>query len=223
MKNMRIKSWIYKTVASLAFAGMALVSANNVQALQFTYASEVGSFINFDGAAHFNFTPAVNSFKVTSGTAANFLGDISGTYTIGAITTVGGVSSAPVTGTGTFVIHDPVGPNNFSATLVWINIAQFGTGGTLNVNGTANLTAISYSGSNSDLLAIKNAVGSANTLTFQFVPAVLLADLKSTGTHATSFSGSVGTVPDGGTTVALLGFALAGMGLLRWTMKAAKA
>jgi hypothetical protein len=190
------------------------------QAVTFDYASSVGAKINFDGANHFSFSPGLGNFSVSDGTAAGLSGEITGTYTIGAITTSGGVSSAAVTGSGTYVIHD--GVNTFSATLTWVNIQQSGTGSTLNVSGTANLTAITYSGSNADLLAIKNASAAANTLTFQFVPAVSLSDLAGNGTHSTSFSGTVGTLPDGGTTVALLGFALVGVAGLRRTLKAVK-
>jgi VPDSG-CTERM motif len=220
MKKMNLRSWISKTAASLALAGLGLISANDAKAVTFAYSSAIGAFINFDGASHFSFSPSTGNFNVTSGTASGLAGEITGTYTIGTITTSGSTSSAPVTGTGTFVIHD--GVNTFSSTLVWVDVSQTGTGGTLNVTGAANLTAITYGGSNADLLALKNAGAAANTLTFQFVPAVTLADLKSSGTHSTSFSGTVGSVPDGGTTVAMLGFALLGVASLRRTIKAVK-
>jgi len=222
MKKMNLRSWISKTTASLALAGLGLIAANNANAVSFAYSSAVGALINFDGASHFSFSPVVANFNVTSGTASGLTGEVTGTYTIGTITTSGSTSTAPVSGTGTFVIHD--GVNIFSATLVWVDVSQTGTGGTLNVTGAANLTAITYTGANADLLALKNAGAAANTLTFQFVPAISLADLKSgTGAHSTSFSGTVASVvPDGGTTVAMLGFALLGVAGVRRTIKAVK-
>ena len=158
---------------------------------------------------------------VTSGTASGLMGEMTGTFTIGTITTIGGVSSASVSGSGTFVIHD--GVNTLSATLTWVDITQNGTGDNLNITGTVNLTGITYGGSNADLVALRNAGNGANVLTFQFVPAVTLATLRNgPGPNSTSFSGTVATLPDGGTTVALLGLALTGLEGLRRRMKKAK-
>jgi hypothetical protein len=191
-------------ILSLLVITLCFSAVTNVSALVITYSSEVNSFIDFDGAGNFNFTPSANSFHITSGTAAGLLGDMSGTFSIGAITTSGGMSTAPVTGTGTFVIHD--GSSDLTGTLVWVSIGQLGTFDGLNITGNVNLTGITYSGSNADLLAMA-AVGSGiDTLSFQFTTTVSLADLT-TSSHDTSFSGSI-EVPDGGLTVATLGFAL---------------
>jgi len=191
------------------------------QAVSFQYSSQPSSFIVFDGAGNFSFSPATSSLKITSGSAINDLGEITGSFSIGAITTSAGVSTASVGGTGAFIIHD--GVNTFSAVLTWVNIQQSGTGGTLNTTGTANMTGITYAGSNADLLALKTKGSGGNSLTFTFIPAISLTDLKGgAGSHQTSFSGTVAT-PDGGTTVVLLGFALAGMGTLRRTIKGLRA
>ncbi len=120
-----------------------------------------------------------------------------------------------------FVIHD--GANNLTATLQWLNISQTGAGGTLNVFGQVNLTNIMYTGSNPDLVALRDAGSGANVLTFQFVPPVSLEELRNgPGSRSTSFSGSINTatqgVPDGGLTVALLGLSLAGIAGLRLKM-----
>lgn len=211
-----------KMIAPLILAaGMVLAGASNVQAVTFDYSSTGGSSITFDGLTHFTFAPIANNFMVTSGTATGLMGEMTGVYTIGTITTIGGVSTASVSGSGTFVIHD--GVNTLTATLTWVDITQNGTGDNLNISGTVNLTGITYGGSNADLVALRNAGNGANVLTFQFVPAVTLAELRNgPGPHSTSFSGTVATLPDGGTTVALLGLALTGLEGLRRGMKKAK-
>jgi hypothetical protein len=215
-----MKTSILKLSLILA-AGMILACASKVQAVSFDYSSTVGSTIVFPGDTTFHFAPSTNNFQVTSGSAATFLGQMTGTFTIGTITTIGTTSTAAVSGSGTFVIHD--GSFDLTATLTWVDITQNGTGDNLNITGTVNLTGITYGGTNADLVALRNAGNGANVLSFQFVPAVTLATLRNgPGSHSTSFSGTVATLPDGGTTVALLGLALTGLEGLRRGMKRAK-
>jgi hypothetical protein len=200
---------------------LTLAMGMAAHAVSFTYSNTGNSFIVFDGAGNFSFSPATSSLKVTSGSAINDLGEITGTYSIGTITTSAGVRTASVSGTGSFIIHD--GVNTFTASLTWVNIQQSGTGSTLNTTGSANMTSITYAGSNADLLALQVKGNGANGLTFTFIPAISLTDLKGgTGSHQTSFSGTVAT-PDGGSTVALLGFAMAGIAGLRRTIKGFRA
>lgn len=183
------------------------------------YSSAANSFINFTGHGTFDFTPSADSFMITSGAATGLYGSMTGVYTIGNITTVGLDSSAPVTGSGLFEITDAQG-DVFSANLTWVNINQLGTGGYLNTVGTVNLTDISYSGSNSALLALADDGSGIDVLSFQFIPAVSLASLKDSQ-HDTSFSGSLTGIPqpapspDGGSTVALLGAATLMIGCAR--------
>jgi len=191
-------------------AALAL-PAFDAAALEIDYSSTVGSFIHFDGLSHFNFTPALNSFHITSGTAAGLLGDMNGTYTIGSVTTFFGVSTASVSGSGSLVIHD--GAFDLTGTLVWANIVQVGAGDTLNVTATVNLTGITYGGSNADLLVLANAGAGTDVLTFQFGSTVALSTLKNS-VNQTSFSGTI-AAPDGGLTVASLGLALVGIEGLR--------
>ena len=171
------------------------------------------SAIHFPGNHTFSFTPNTNNFQVASGSAAGALGEITGTFTIGTITQpFPGFSTASVTGTGTFVIHDGMG-NNLTATLTWGNISQIGNHGFLNITGDVNLSNITYAGINPDLVALKNAGSGSNVLDYTFNPARSLSVLRNgPGSHDTSFSGTISTVPDGGTTVVLLGIALAGVG-----------
>jgi hypothetical protein len=96
-----------------------------------------------------------------------------------------------------------------------MDISQTGTAGGLNTVGAVNLTGVTYGGSNADLVALKNNTTAYNVLTFQFVPAMSLATLA-TSQASTSFSGTITTnVPDGGTTIAMLGMALAGVAFFR--------
>jgi len=209
-----------KRLIAAGTLGVAFAFASSALALQIDYSNTTGSSINFDGSGNFTFNPSANSFILTSSSAAGLLGDISGTFNIGTITTSGALSSAPVSGTGELVIHD--GASNFKATLQWVDIMQLGTGGTLNDQGTVSLTGISYGGTNPDLLALLNAGSGINVLTFQFAPAVSLSDLASSA-HSTSFSGSIfgpQVVPDGGMTATLLGLALSGLALVRRSLAA---
>jgi hypothetical protein len=190
-------------LAGLVFLLLVLTAKPSAQALD--YASTVNSFISFPGDTTFSFSPAASNFIVTTGTASGLTGEITGTFTIGTITTIGTVSTAPVTGTGGFLVHD--GAFTLSASLVWINVSQNGTGGVLNLDGSVNLTGITYGGSNPDLVALASAGSALNALSFQFVPVVSLATLRNgPGPYSTSFSGSV-AVPEPGT-AALIVFGL---------------
>ena len=176
---------IMKIVASLA----ACLSFSASVCSAFDYSSTVNSLIQFNGDSTFNFTPSSNNIRITSGGAAGLIGEITGVYTIGTVTTaIDGSQTAPVTGTGTFVIHD--GVNDLTGTVVWLDIGEFGVFGGANLTGTVNLTGITYSGSNPDLLAVKNAGSAINVLSFQFAGVESLDLLKSVST-STSFSGTV--------------------------------
>lgn len=201
-KIMNIKK-LMMVAAMAAFVGFN----TNAKAVSFDYASDVGGMIDFLGNGQFTFTPPLLNFVVTSGSAAGRFGEIDGTFTIGTI--VG--NTAPVTGTGTFSIID--GTHLFTSTLNWVDIGVLGAVGGLNFTANINLTDISYSGSNPDLLALKNNGSGVNTLSFQF-PTAYSLEYLSTHRVENSFSGTVASagVPDGGATVALLGLSLVGIG-----------
>ena len=131
---------------SLALALLASVMyANQVAANSFDYSSLGGAAINFNGSSKFSFSPTSSpNFKITDGALMGFEGDVSGTFTIGAVTTVGIFSTAPVTGTGSLVIDN--GATDLTATLSWVSLTQIGTGSTLNDLGTVNLTNINIFG-----------------------------------------------------------------------------
>jgi len=127
-----------------------------------------------------------------------FLGP-GGPFVIGAITTSGGLQSAPVTGGSTLHITDNA-TLDLKGTINWISIATISVAGVLNLNGQVNLTAITYSGTNSDLVALAAAGSGEDVVTFQFVPPKTLTQLTTTGGQ-TSYSGSITSVPEPGTWV----------------------
>ena len=97
---------IIRFVVGVAAVALAFFTAN-INAQSFDYSSTVGSEIVFPGDTTFHFSPGTDNFRVTSGTATGLFGDITGIFTIGTITIINGVSTAPVTGTGGFVSRLP--------------------------------------------------------------------------------------------------------------------
>lgn len=181
---MKTGYWIV-AIGLAAFLG----STAQAQTTTVNYANTSNCYIFFDGAGRFSFTSGVNNLVITSGSAAGFSAQLSGTYTIGPVTTSGSVSSASVSGSGTLTIFD--GTETFTATLTWPDIQQVGTSGSHNISGGVNLTTISYKGTNPDLRALATAGSASNVLTFQLVPGISLSALKSgAAPYQSSFSGS---------------------------------
>ena len=210
---MKVKS--RHLIGGIAFLLLAVVGNLNAQ---LNYSSTNNSAIAFPGDTTFSFSPGVDNFRITTGTASGLLGEMTGIFNIGTITTIGNVTAALVTGSGTFIVHD--GAFNLSATLTWVNIAQFGSGDSLNLQGVVNLTGITYAGSNPDLDALAAAGSAINVLSFQFVPPVSLAELRDgPGPHTTSFSGSVAVPEPGTTALIVLGFAALSSAMRRRTKK----
>jgi hypothetical protein len=212
MKKNLIK-WLGSTVAVIALASTA-----HATSISFNYASVVGADISFAGDSTFTFAPALNNFQIGlttgsagTGSANGLFGEITGHYTIGAVSG----NTASVSGTGTFVIHDGLG-NNLTATLTWLDITQEGIGDVVNVSGDLNMSNVQYLGSNVDLkkFVTLGQGNGYNGLTAQFVPGQSINTLKTTA-ETTSFSGTATAVPDGGTTIALLGLGLLGVEALR--------
>ncbi len=135
----------------------------------------------------FSFINAPNGFSFAVGMGGiDGLGSISGTYTIGAISISGALQTASVTGSGTITIDDngtAAGGNLFTGTITWIDIFTFGTGGGLNAGGAVNLTGITYSGANADLLALRNGCNNTGiaAIQFGFIPAKSLTNLTANG------------------------------------------
>ncbi len=160
------------------------------------FANTANSTISFPGNSQFIFTPAT-SFQVTSSPfgpwATNLSGGISGVYTIGAITTSGSVSFAPVTGSGGFFITDAAGVK-LTGTLVWNSIYTLGQNVGLTYSPPVDLTNLSYAGTNVILQAVAAQGSAVLMLGFVFGNDVPLSALAAGG-YATAFTGSISPPP----------------------------
>lgn len=197
------------------FAG----SVAHLKADSFNYSSLPGAVIQFSGSDTFTFSNSLSNpgdnFVVDNGAAVGLLGDISGTFKLGTITTVAGVSTAAVTGTGSITITDGSG-DKLKATLTWIGVEQMGTLSVLNDDAAVDLTNITYAGTNPALDALAASGEAEDTLSFTFVP---IKTLSTMATHkvSTSFSGTILAVPDRAAAICLFGLGLLGLAVMRRT------
>jgi hypothetical protein len=200
-------------------SALILIAAHQAMALTLNFSNLIGTEVSFSGGA-FSFTSTNGyQFSITSvnggaGDSVGFQGyvDLGGPFTIGAITINGSLQSAPVTGLGTLHITDSAA-TDLTGTIEWLDISTLGVGGVVNLTGMVNLTGILYGGASSDLSALAAAGAASDVITFQFVPAQTLTELKNTGGQ-TSYSGSIVAVPEPGT-IALVLVGLVGLGLIR--------
>jgi hypothetical protein len=200
------------TALGASGASALCLNYNNVNNAEILFTG-TGDTITFPSAGAFDFH--ITSDTGGSGSAIGLVGNIDGTFTIGAISSpLAGLETAPVTGIGTFSIDDGAG-FVLSGDLEWVSIFTFGADGGLNAEAAVNVTGITYGGVNADLLAF-SAFGSAiNALTFQFTPPVSLSALVVDGAiNGTSYSGSFCAVPVPPSLI-LLGSALLGLVGLR--------
>ena len=159
------------------------------------YSAVPGSRISFSGGG-FTFVGSSNvQFEIDDvfdgfGDSLGFDGYFSsgGPFTIGTITINGSVQTAPVSGSG--ILHITDGANELTGTIQWVDITTLGTSGVLNLNGQVNLTGIAYAGASQDLQALLASGTAQVDLTFQFIPALTLTQLKATG-GLTDYSGSI--------------------------------
>ncbi len=218
-------------VATLSLMLLAGVGSARADTVSCDFASEAGSSIEFNGTNRtFQFpTTSTYDFVITSATSPNLgglQGNIGGTFTVGTITFPGvGEEQANVTTKdGTFSVYDRAS-NTLTANLNWENIeVLYGLFGLLNTTGTANLSNVTYSGSNSDLLGIKDGGDQTVVLTFQFSPVTSqsLTELMTPGqVSSTSYSGSLSSsssppVPEPSSCMLLV---TAGLGMLAYASR----
>ena len=194
---------------------LLLITTQHAKAITLNFSNLVGTDVSFSGGA-FSFTSSNGyQFAITgvSGGVGDSVSDQGyltpgGPFTIGTITTLGGLESAPVTGSAILHITDNAAID-LTGSIQWIDVETLGVGGIVNLNGTLNLTGITYGGAGSDLSALAAAGSASDVVTFQFVPAKTLVDLKTTGGD-TSYSGSIFAVPEPGS-VMLVVAGLAGL------------
>lgn len=196
-----------------------MVLAPAAHALNFDFVSDgdPGATVQFDGSSKtFNFAPASTGydFVIRSSDNANLVGlkgNFTGVFTIGSITTTGGLQTAPVTGTGQFSVFD--GSATLTADLVWNSAFSFGTIVGLNDVGLPNLSNVSYSGSNSGLQQLASEINQTASLSTQFVPGKTLTQLTAANSfYEATYSGTYNSVvPEPTTMVTLLGLGAAAL------------
>lgn len=198
---------------AVAVIGLALWGMPGYgQPLTLNFAANTGAGLQFNGASHsFQFINDGGGYQwhITSETggssALNLNGAFNnGPFNYGPITITGSgltmIQSAMVTGPlGGFMINDGSG-HNLSGAVNFIDVETYaaGSGGGMNALTLAvNLTGVTYSGSNPDLLFLRSGQPATLDLSFQFSPGETLTQLSTgTGPFLTSYSGSLVVVPE---------------------------
>ena len=199
-----------KTAHAVAAISLALWAMPGYsQSLTLNFSVNTGAAVQFNGASDtFQFNNAGSGYQwhITTESGGSSAVNLNGAFTggpfhYGAITSTGSgltlVQNATVTSPlATMIIND--GTGNLSASVNLVDVATFATsGGGMNANLSVNLTGVTYSGSNPDLLSLKAAQSATLDLSFQFSPGQTLTQLSTgTGPFVTSFSGSLVTVPE---------------------------
>jgi hypothetical protein len=214
-----------KTAHAVAATSLALWAIPGYgQSLTLNFSVNTGAALQFNGASDsFQFNNAGSGYQwhITTESGGSSALNLNGAFTggpfhYGAITSTGSgltlVQQATVTSPlANMIIND--GTGNLSASVNLVDVETFATsGGGMNANLSVNLTGVTYSGSNPDLLLLKAAQSGTLDLSFQFSPGETLTQLSTgAGPFVTSFSGSLIAVPEP-STLALA--ALGGLGLV---------
>lgn len=176
----------------------------------YSYAVLGGASIQFNGSSSsfqfLNDPVTGNQWSITGETggsgALNLNGWFSGgPWTYGTVSSIDGVESATVSAPpgnplATLSIYDNNG-HYATANVIWVDISDYLDIGGMNGGLAINLTGLSYTGSNPDLLSFFSAPSGMLNLSFQFIPAMTLQQLTlGTGPYNTSFSGSLTPSPE---------------------------
>jgi hypothetical protein len=198
MKKTKLTSLGFGLAAAI---GLALCANTAQAAISLDFANLPRTAIQFNGAAssfQLNPTSGGNQFQITgggTGSAVLFQGNVaSGPWTYGPITTVGNHQSANVTGGGVLTISD--GSADLTGNVNWIEVSTTGSIGGVNAALVVNVTGITYSGTDPDLMSLATSSDGSMNLSFQFSPSKTLTDLT-TGVlpYKTSYSGSISNIP----------------------------
>jgi hypothetical protein len=221
---MNSKRAVFSAVAAFTFS---FAVAQGGEVLDFS--ALVGAGIQFNGTAssfQFNNNAGGNQWQITlesggTGSALGLVGRFNGgPWSYGPITTSGFDETANVNllPTATFTITDG-GGNLATANVTWGQVSTYRSIGGLNASLSVNLSSLSYSGSNPDLLTFFSAGAGQANVSFQFNPSQDLNALTSgAGPYTTSFSGSLAVVPEP-TSALLFGLGLALFGFRSFRRK----
>jgi len=219
--------------ALAAACGMCLANtAHAATGISFDIANVVGAKILFTGTgsgpgqgADITFPNGVGGYdfqitNVANGTAGTpalgLSGNMGQPYQIvcSEIVTTGANQDATLHGNNPFTINDGAG-NLLTGDFAGGTIRSTGTGGVINVDGTLNLSTVTYAGANTDLIAFRdqvNSSGGIGVLTFQFTSAFNLTSLCAAGTtRSTSYSGSLSAVTPEPSSMAIAGLGALGL------------
>jgi hypothetical protein len=221
MSKTKILMAVAAILGIFALAGPTPATASLIT--QFSSVSDTGgtlpgAFIAFTGGPSRTITfpgaPSGYDFIINQSDAPSMIGiqgNINGTFTVGTISSLGSLQTAPVSGTGTFSLTDSSG-YVLSADLVWDEIFTYGGSGGLNPSNSLNLTNWTYAGADPVFMAIVNGTERNETLSFQFSPGKSLTQLMGTGAYnQATYSGAFSMLPEPGTLLMLL----AGSAVLR--------
>jgi len=200
----------FNKACTVALVSLALWAVPSYGQLTLNFAANTGATLQFNGASDsFQFTsPAANGYQwhITSETGGSSAIGLNGFFNnspflYGPITSTGSgitlVQKATVTSPiANLTIFD--GSGNLSGAVNFVDVETFAAaGGGMNANLAVNLTGVTYSGSNPDLLFLKAHQPGTLDLSFQFSPGKTLTQPSTgTGPYATSFSGSIIVVPE---------------------------
>ena len=179
-------------IACVAIIGLVPGPGARAGEITLNIASVAGASIEVKGSGtgatiQFNNNASGQGFVVTAsngtGDSVGLHGTLDGTYsyTSGEMTTNGGLQSAPLVTNGATLTITDASQHQLTAEIAGIDVSTIGTHGLINVHGEVNLTSISYSGTNADLIDFSKPGAGVAVMSFTFVPAQSLTSLAASG------------------------------------------